>query len=237
MIYLKRIDRILSEQTNYSRKEIKKLVSKGLVLVNECVVRRSDEKYDEDNISIKINGEDVSVNKHFYLLLNKPKGYVSATVSDSDKTVIDLIPNKYKTRTLFPAGRLDKDTTGLMLITDDGVFAHNILSPKKHIKKIYEVVIDKDVSDEMINGFKDGVKLNDGECKSALLEKVDTNKCLVTLTEGRYHQIKRMFGCYKAKVLELKRICMGELSLPTNLAVGEVREVSDEELIKIQSKK
>ena len=237
MIYLKRIDRILSEQTNYSRKEIKKLVSKGLVLVNECVVRRSDEKYDEDNISIKINGEDVSVNKHFYLLLNKPKGYVSATVSDSDKTVIDLIPNKYKTRTLFPAGRLDKDTTGLMLITADGVFAHNILSPKKHLKKIYEVVIDKDVSDEMINGFKDGVKLNDGECKSALLEKVDTNKCLVTLTEGRYHQIKRMFGCYKAKVLELKRICMGELYLPTNLAVGEVREVSDEELIKIQSKK
>ena len=237
MIYLKRIDRILSEQTNYSRKEIKKLVSKGLVLVNECVVRRSDEKYDEDNISIKINGEDVSVNKHFYLLLNKPKGYVSTTVSDSDKTVIDLIPNKYKTRTLFPAGRLDKDTTGLMLITDDGVFAHNILSPKKHIKKIYEVVIDKDVSDEMINGFKDGVKLNDGECKSALLEKVDTNKCLVTLTEGRYHQIKRMFGCYKAKVLELKRICMGELYLPTNLAVGEVREVSDEELIKIQCKK
>lgn len=237
MIYLKRIDRILSEQTNYSRKEIKKLVSKGLVLVNECVVRRSDEKYDEDNISIKINGEDVSVNKHFYLLLNKPKGYVSTTVSDSDKAVIDLVPNKYKTRTLFPAGRLDKDTTGLMLITDDGVFAHNILSPKKHIKKIYEVVIDKDVSDEMINGFKEGVKLNDGECKSALLEKVDTNKCLVTLTEGRYHQIKRMFGCYKAKVLELKRICMGELYLPTNLAVGEVREVSDEELIKIQSKK
>ena len=237
MIYLKRIDRILSEQTNYSRKEIKKLVSKGLVLVNECVVRRSDEKYDEDNISIKINGEDVSVNKHFYLLLNKPKGYVSTTVSDSDKTVIELVPNKYKTRTLFPAGRLDKDTTGLMLITDDGVFAHNILSPKKHIKKVYEVVIDKDVSDEMVYGFRDGVKLNDGECKSALLEKVDTNKCLVTLTEGRYHQIKRMFGTYKAKVLELKRICMGELYLPSDLGVGEVREVSDEELLKIQSKK
>lgn len=237
MIYLKRIDRILSEQTNYSRKEIKRLVSKGLVLVNGCVVRKSDEKYAEDNISIKINGEEVRVNKHFYLLLNKPKGYVSTTVSDNDKTVIDLVPDKYKTRTLFPAGRLDKDTTGLMLITDDGVFAHNILSPKKHIKKIYEVVIDKDVSDEMVYGFRDGVKLNDGECKSALLEKVDTNKCLVTLTEGRYHQIKRMFGCYKAKVLELKRICMGELYLPSDLGVGEVREVSDEELLKIQSKK
>lgn len=237
MIYLKRIDRILSEQTNYSRKEIKRLVSKGLVLVNGCVVRKSDEKYAEDNISIKINGEEVRVNKHFYLVLNKPKGYVSTTVSDKDKTVIDLVPDKYKTRTLFPAGRLDKDTTGLMLITDDGVFAHNILSPKKHIKKVYEVVIDKDVSDEMVYGFRDGVKLNDGECKSALLEKVDTNKCLVTLTEGRYHQIKRMFGCYKARVLELKRICMGELYLPSDLAVGKVREVSDEELLKIQSKK
>lgn len=237
MIYLKRIDRILSEQTNYSRKEIKRLVSKGLVLVNGCVVRKSDEKYAEDNISIKINGEEVRVNKHFYLLLNKPKGYVSTTVSDNDKTVIDLVPDKYKTRALFPAGRLDKDTTGLMLITDDGVFAHNILSPKKHIKKVYEVVIDKDVSDEMVYGFRDGVKLNDGECKSALLEKIDTNKCLVTLTEGRYHQIKRMFGCYKAKVLELKRICMGELYLPSDLGVGKVREVSDEELLKIQSKK
>ena len=237
MIYLKRIDRILSEQTNYSRKEIKKFVSKGLVLVNGLVVRKSDEKYDDDNISIKINGKDIRVSKHFYLLLNKPKGYVSTTVSDNNKTVIDLVPDKYKTRTLFPAGRLDKDTTGLMLITDDGVFAHNILSPKKHIKKVYEVVIDKDVSDEMVYGFRDGVKLNDGECKSALLEKVDTNKCLVTLTEGRYHQIKRMFGCYKAKVLELKRICMGELYLPSDLGVGEVREVSDEELLKIQSKK
>lgn len=237
MIYLKRIDRILSEQTNYSRKEIKRLVSKGLVLVNGLVVRKSDEKYADDNISIKINGEDIRVSKHFYLLLNKPKGYVSTTVSDKDKTVIDLVPDKYKTRTLFPAGRLDKDTTGLMLITDDGVFAHNILSPKKHIKKVYEVVIDKEISVEMVNGFRDGVKLNDGECKSALLEKVDTNKCLVTLTEGRYHQIKRMFGCYKAKVLELKRICMGELYLPSDLGVGEVREVSDEELLKIQSKK
>lgn len=237
MIYLKRIDRILSEQTNYSRKEIKKFVSKGLVLVNGLVVRKSDEKYDDDNISIKINGKDIRVSKHFYLLLNKPKGYVSTTVSDNDKTVIDLVPDKYKTRTLFPAGRLDKDTTGLMLITDDGVFAHNILSPKKHIKKIYEVVIDKEISVEMVNDFRDGVKLNDGECKSALLEKVDTNKCLVTLTEGRYHQIKRMFGCYKAKVLELKRICMGELYLPSDLGVGEVREVSDEELLKIQSKK
>lgn len=237
MIYLKRIDRILSEQTNYSRKEIKKLVSKGIVFVNGDVIRRSDEKYDEDNISIKIGDEEISVNKHFYLLLNKPKGYVSTTISDSDKSVIELVPDKYRVKTLFPAGRLDKDTTGLMLITDDGIFAHNILSPKKHIKKIYEVVIDRDITDEVIDSFRNGVRLSDGECKSALLEKINNNTCLVTLTEGRYHQIKRMFGCFRAKVVELKRICMGELYLPGDLDVGCVREASDEELLKIQSKK
>ena len=236
MIYLKRIDRILSEQTNYSRKEIKKLVSKGLVLVNECVVRRSDEKYDEDNISIKINGEDVSVNKHFYLLLNKPKGYVSATVSDSDKTVIDLIPNKYKTRTLFPAGRLDKDTTGLMLITDDGVFAHNILAPKKHISKKYEVTIDIPVTEEMRNGFKDGVDLIDGRCKSSDMVITGQYTAEVILTEGRYHQIKRMFGCYGAKVTKLHRTQMGKLALPKDLASGKTRELTPEELEKLCQK-
>lgn len=236
MICLKRIDRILSEQTNYSRKEIKKLVSKGEVLVNGNVVRKSDEKYDEDKIGIFIGKEKISVNKHFYLLLNKPKGYVSTTISLDDKTVLDLVPDKYKTRVLFPAGRLDKDTTGLMLITDDGVFAHNILSPKKHIKKVYEVVIDRDITEEMISSFKEGVRLSDGECESALLEKIDNKRCFVTLTEGRYHQIKRMFGCFKAKVVELKRISMGELYLPSDLGVGEVREASDEELLKIIGK-
>lgn len=236
MICLKRIDRILSEQTNYSRKEIKKLVSKGEVLVNGNVVRKPDEKYDEDKIGIFIGKEKISVNRHFYLLLNKPKGFVSTTISLDDKTVIDLVPDKYKTRVLFPAGRLDKDTTGLMLITDDGVFAHNILSPKKHIKKVYEVVIDRDITEEMISSFKEGVRLSDGECKSALLEKIDNKRCFVTLTEGRYHQIKRMFGCFKAKVVELKRISMGELYLPSDLGVGEVREASDEELLKIIGK-
>ncbi len=234
---MKRIDKILSEQTNYSRKEIKKLISKGLVLVNDRIVKRPEEKYNDEAIIIKINGEKVSINKHFYLLLNKPKGYVSTTSLNEDKTVIDLIPDKYKTKTLFPAGRLDKNTTGLMLITDDGFFSHNILSPKKHIKKVYEVVIDIPISEDMIIGFKNGVKLNDGECKSALLEKTGEYSSLVTLTEGRYHQIKRMFGCFGAKVVKLHRVCMGELYLPDDLGVGEMREATDEELEKIQSKK
>lgn len=230
MIYLKRIDRILSEQTNYSRKEIKKLVSKGVISVNGCVVRKSDEKYDEDNISIKINGEDISVNKHFYLLLNKPKGYVSTTVSDSDKTVIDLVPDKYKTRTLFPAGRLDKDTTGLMLITDDGVFAHNILSPKKHIKKTYRVTIDIDIDENMIKQFEKGIVLKDHICCPAIIEVQDTHTAFVTITEGKYHQIKRMFGCFGAKVLELHRITMGNLNLPADISEGCCREITEQEM-------
>ena len=147
---------------------------------------------------------------------------------------MELIPEKYKNRNLFPAGRLDKDTTGLMLITDDGEFAHNILSPKKHVKKTYEVTIDIPVTTLMVEGFKEGVKLNDGECKSAILEITGNYTANVILTEGRYHQIKRMFGCYGAKVIELNRIGIGNLKLSKDLKLGEFKEANEEELRKIQ---
>lgn len=229
-----RIDKIISEQTYYTRKEIKKLVSKGLVYVNGEQVKKPENKYDETNISIKINGQEIEIKKHIYLLLNKPKGYISSTENSSEKTVLDLVPEKYKNRNLFPAGRLDKDTTGLMLITDDGEFAHNILSPRKHVKKEYEVTLDIPVTSTMVKGFKDGVNLNDGECKSADLEITGEYTAKVTITEGRYHQIKRMFGCYGAKVVELNRMCMGNLYLPKDLKLGEVKEASQEDLQKIQ---
>lgn len=227
---IKRIDKIISEQTNYSRKEIKKIISKGLVLVNDIIVKKSEEKFEEENIKIKIANEELEIREHIYLVLNKPKGYISATEDNSQKTVLDLVPEKYKTRVLFPAGRLDKDTTGLMIITDDGEFAHDILSPRKHVKKIYEVLIDIPVTEEMIKGFSEGVKLNDGSCKPAYLEKTGEYTALVTLKEGRYHQIKRMFGCYKAKVLELNRVCIGNYYLPKELDEGEVMEIFDDEL-------
>lgn len=150
--------------------------------------------------------------------------------------MLDLVPEKYKNRNLFPAGRLDKDTTGLMLITDDGEFSHNILSPRKHVKKEYEVTIDIPVTETMVKGFKKGVNLNDGECKSADLEITGEFTANVTITEGRYHQIKRMFGCYGAKVVELNRICMGNLKLPKDLKCGEIREATAEELIEIQKR-
>jgi len=233
---MERIDKIISEQTYYSRKEIKKLISKGMVYANGEQVKKPEIKYDETNIVVEINGKEIEIKKHIYLLLNKPKGYVSTTEIETQKTVLDLVPEKYKNRNLFPAGRLDKDTTGLMLITDDGEFAHNILSPRKHVKKEYEVILDIAVTEEMVKGFKEGIILNDGECKSAILEITGEYTAKVTITEGRYHQIKRMFGCYGAKVVELNRICMGNLYLPKELKLGEIKEATPNELQKIQEK-
>lgn len=232
---IKRIDKILSEQTNYSRKEIKKLISKELIYVNNNPVFKADEKYDEDNIEIDIDGEKIEIRKEIYLILNKPKGYVSTTDLEY-KSVLELVPDKYKMRNLFPAGRLDKDTTGFMIITDDGLFAHNILSPKKHVKKVYEVTIDKPVTEEMKNKFKTGISLKDCDLKEALLEKTSEYTCNVTIREGRYHQIKRMFGVFNSEVLELNRICIGNMYLPKDLKLGEVRELTKEELLKIQEK-
>ena len=233
---MERIDKIISEHTYYSRKEIKKLISQKAVYVNGEEVKRPECKFDETTISITINGEEIEIRKHIYLLLNKPKGYVSATENKTDKTVLDLVPVEYKYRDLFPAGRLDKDTTGLMLITDDGEFAHNILSPRKHVQKEYEVVLDIPVTEAMVVGFKDGINLNDGECKTAYLEITGEYSAKVTITEGRYHQIKRMFGCFGAKVVELNRIRIGNLYLPKELALGEVKEATDAELQKIQER-
>jgi 16S rRNA pseudouridine516 synthase len=231
---MKRIDRIISEHTDYSRKDIKKLISKGLVFVNDKEVKHPEDKY-EDDISITINGIEIDIRNHVYLVLNKPKGFVSTT-DLNERSVLELVPDEYMTRDLFPAGRLDKDTTGLMIITDDGEFAHNILSPKKHVQKIYEVTLDIPVSEEMKKGFLKGVNLSDGECKSAILDITGEYTCKVTLKEGRYHQIKRMFGCYKAKVVELNRICMGDFYLPKDLKQGEIRELTSQELDLIQSK-
>ena len=231
---MKRIDRIISEKTDYSRKEIRKLISKGKVFANEDVVKHPEDKY-EDNVSITIDGIKIDTRDHIYLVLNKPKGFVSTT-DFNERSVLELVPDEYMTRDLFPAGRLDKDTTGLMIITDDGEFAHNILSPKKHVQKIYEVTLDIPVTNEMKEEFFKGVNLSDGECKSANLEITGEYTCNVTLKEGRYHQIKRMFGCFKAKVVELNRICMGDFYLPKDLKTGEIRELTKEELDLIQSR-
>ena len=230
---MERIDKVISNQIGYSRKEIKEMIRGKRVCLNGVVVLKSDVKVDVAKDEIRIDGVLCEYKKYLYLMLNKPKGYISATEDRSMPTVLDLVPDDYQHRNLFPAGRLDKDTTGLMIITDDGEFAHNILSPKKHVKKEYIVTIDIPITEDMVKGFNEGIKLNDGECKSSKLEVLEEYVGKVTLVEGRYHQIKRMFGCYGAKVLELKRICMGNFYLPDDLDLGECREFTSLELDKI----
>ena len=231
---MERLDKVISNQTNYTRKEAKELIKKKKVLVNEQVALKTDMKIDKDLDRIKIDNQEIKIQEYVYLILNKPKGYISATEDKKLPTVLDLVPKKYRHRNLFPVGRLDKDTTGLMIITDDGEFAHNILSPKKHIAKSYNVTIDIPMTEEMKNGFKNGVNLIDGECKSAELIITGEYTAIVILTEGRYHQIKRMFGCFKAKVLELERISMGNLKLPIDLISGNCRELTQKELNQVK---
>ena len=232
---MERLDKILSSRTGLSRKEAKAAISGGKVSVNGNIVRSSDAKVGE-NDEIIFGCNKISQKAHLYIVLHKPKGYVSATEDPKQKTVLELVPENLMRSGLFPAGRLDKDTTGLMIITDDGDFAHRILSPRKHVSKKYAVTIDLPVTEKMREGFESGIELNDGICKTAKLLKTGEFTCEVTLSEGRYHQIKRMFGCFGAKVTELHRLSMGGFSLPEDLPIGECRELTDEELALIESK-
>lgn len=233
---MERIDKIISSQTIYSRKDVKDLIRNKRVTINGEIITKSDLKIDPQKDKVSVDNHIIEIKKYVYLVLNKPKGYISATEDKTMKTVIDLVPQEYIHRELFPVGRLDRDTTGLMILTDDGDFAHNILSPKKHISKTYHVTIDIPITKEMITGFKNGVMLKDGQCQSAILEPTGTNSATVILTEGRYHQIKRMFGCFSAKVLELTRTKMGNFLLPSDLHLGMCRELTEEELKQVSTK-
>lgn len=231
---VERIDKIIASQGKYSRSQVKKLIRQNKVEVDGEIIKSSAIKVDPDKSRITLEGLDIIYREFIYLILNKPKGYVSARVDKDHQTVLDLVPKELTGRKLFPAGRLDIDTRGLMIITDDGLFAHNILSPKKDIKKTYQVELDIPVTEEMVQGFASGVELNDGICKEALLEIRSKNTARVTLKEGRYHQVKRMFGCFGAKVIELQRVAMGNLTLPEDLPEGLSRELSDQELELLQ---
>lgn len=233
---MERIDKIIASQGTYSRSEVKKLIQQKKVKVNGETISSPNIKIDVDTAEITINNEPIKIKEHIYLMLNKPEGYVSATKDNKDKTVLDLVPEEYKNREIFPAGRLDKNTTGLMILTDDGQMAHNILAPKKHISKKYEVTVDIPVTEEMRKGFKEGIELIDGKCKTSEMTITGEHTAEVILTEGRYHQIKRMFGCYGAKVIKLHRTQMGKLELPKDLAPGKTRELTTEELEKLYQK-
>ena len=224
-----RLDKVISSQTEYSRGDVKKLLKLGVITVNGEVVNKPNIYVDVNNDIIYVDDMKIDYKKYVYLVLNKPKGYISATTDGNYPVVVELVPYEYQNRYIFPCGRLDKDTTGLMILSDDGDFSHNLLSPKKHVSKKYLVEVDKDLDNSMIDDFREGIKLKDFECKSSLLEIIDNRHCYVTLTEGKYHQIKRMFKSYGIEVINLKRISMGRLELPKDLEEGECRELTKKE--------
>ena len=234
-----RIDKIIASQGQYSRSEVKKLVKSSRVTLDGRVLKSSDEKADPDVNVIAIDGKAIGYKKHLYIMLNKPQGVVSATDDRDHETVIDLVPKELRRDGLFPAGRLDGDTVGFVLITDDGDFAHEILSPKNHIMKTYHATLQRELTQEDIDAFRNGIELRDGTlCLEAEVTPVDSDVPMaqVKICEGKYHQVKRMFAALGNKVLYLKRVKMGELSLDESLEEGQCREITPEELKLIKQK-
>lgn len=231
---MERLDKIIASQGKYSRSEVKKLVKQGRVLVDGAAVKSSDVKVDPKISDISVDGESIGYKKYLYIMLNKPQGVISATDDKTQTTVIDLVPAEMKRANLFPAGRLDGDTTGFVLITDDGDFAHRILSPKNHIMKTYHALLKREITREDIEAFRRGVTLGDGtlclEAEIKSLTHYGVPAAEVKICEGKYHQVKRMFAALGNKVLALKRVKMGGLALDENLAEGECREITAEEL-------
>ncbi len=230
-----RLDKYLAETAQCTRSEAKAMLSRGRVTVNGTVCKKGDTQLKETD-SVTVDGQPLSYRKFVYIMLNKPEGVVSASADKRDTTVVDLVRDAYPRRELFPAGRLDKTSTGFVLLTDDGTFAHDILAPKRHVSKTYTVVIDTPLTDEMRAGFANGVTLADGTALSPAEVEALTPDGLtvrVKLRQGVYHQIKRMFGVYHAGVNALHRDAIGGLALDAALEPGQWRELSDDEVAEI----
>ena len=227
-----RLDKYLAEAAQCTRSESRELIRKGRVSVNGAVCRRPEQQVSEMD-SIALDGKSRPRQAFVYIMLNKPAGVVSASADKRDTTVVDLVHSAYPRRELFPAGRLDKTSTGFVLITDDGAFAHDILAPRHHVPKTYRVTIDTPLTQEMAEGFARGVVLAD-RVQLAPAEvsplTADGRTVRVVLHQGVYHQIKRMFGVYGAGVDALHREAIGSVWLDEALAPGQWRELTDEEL-------
>lgn len=227
-----RLDKILASQNITSRREAGLLIRRGAVLVNGAPVAKADFKVDPELDEITVNGRILNAKKYVYYMMNKPAGVLSAARDSRAKTVVDLIPPGMQRRGLFPAGRLDKDTEGLLLITDDGAFAHRMLAPKSHVFKRYEAVLESPVSEGDAERFEKGLELGDMTCLPAqlrVLQEGPNPLVLVRIREGKFHQVKRMFLAVGNRVQRLKRVQIGALCLDEALAPGEVRELSPKE--------
>ncbi len=227
-----RLDKYLAEAVQCTRSESRALLRQGRVTVNGVTAKKADDSVAEGD-TVCLDGEPLSRQKFVYLMLNKPAGVVSASNDRRDVTVTDLVRSAYPRRELFPAGRLDKTSTGFVLLTDDGAFAHDILAPRRHVPKTYLVTLDAPATEEMERGFAAGVTLADGTALApAQLCKTDDEGLVVrvVLSQGVYHQIKRMFGIYGVGVNALHREAIGGLQLDKTLKPGAWREISQEEL-------
>ncbi|MCA0115570.1 pseudouridine synthase [Staphylococcus epidermidis] len=217
-----RLDKFLANMGVGTRSEAKQLLKKGSVKVNQNIVKLPKLHVNPNSDEIMVNDEVVSYIDKVYIMLNKPKGYISATEDEVHPTIIDLIP-EYAHLNIFPVGRLDKDTEGLLLVTNDGQFNHEVMNPNKHVSKTYEVYSKHPITQFDIDKFKSGIELSDGKLKPAILKKVDNYVSHVTIYEGKYHQVKRMFHSIENEVLELKRIKIAQLELDHNLDLGSYR--------------
>ncbi|MBB6445758.1 pseudouridine synthase [Bacillus benzoevorans] len=229
-----RIDKMLANLGYGSRKEVKKLLKDGAVTINERVVKDAKEQVDPNADHVTLYGEVIEYKEYIYLLMNKPPGVISATEDGYDETVIDLLEPEDVIFSPFPVGRLDKDTEGLLLLTNDGQLAHRLLSPKKHVPKTYFAVIDQEVTEDDVAAFRLGVTLDDGYVTKPgelkILKSGITSDIELTITEGKFHQVKRMFEAVGKRVIYLQRISMGPLQLDENLELGEYRELTEEEV-------
>lgn len=234
---MERLDKILASTGRWSRREVKELVRAGRVTANGCVVRSPEEKYRREELDLQVDGQNVLCERYTYLMLHKPAGLVSATEDPRQPTVLELLPEHLRKIGLFPAGRLDQDTEGLLLLTNDGALAHDLLSPRKHVDKTYFTRVEGRLDQSDVEAFSGGMTLGDGlVCLPAglkLLEKPD--EALVTLREGKYHQIKRMLAARGKPVRYLKRLTMGPLALDENLEKGGWRPLTERELIQLRS--
>lgn len=232
---MERIDKILSNLGYGTRKDLKKIVKNGMVQVNGITIKDSAMKVDPEKDKIVINGEEIFYREFIYLMMNKPAGVISATFDNKDETVIDLLEVEHQVFEPFPVGRLDKDTVGLLLLTNDGDLNHRLISPKWKVDKVYFAKIDQKVTEEDIEKFKHGITLDDGyRCKEAILEiqkaSEEGSEIVLTIQEGKFHQVKRMFEAVGKKVTYLKRIEFGTLPLDEDLEEGEYRELTEGEI-------
>lgn len=235
---MERLDKFLVSQNIGSRKEAARLVRGGAVTVNGQTVKDPAQKLDPAVDLVTVDGREVAYRKHLYIMMNKPAGVLSATEDKHAPTVLDLLPQNLQRRGLFPAGRLDKDTTGLLLITDDGDFAHRMLAPKSHVYKRYQAVTERPVTQEDVGAFAAGIRCGELQFAPARLwsgEEGGRPVALVEIREGKFHQVKRMFEATGNRVLELRRLAVGGLVLDPSLGPGECRLLSEEEAASVFS--